>query len=57
MVDNRNGFSSRDRRNWIEQCISITASTFPLTVGTVRRRYQRRLWQLQDAIATANPSS
>jgi hypothetical protein len=56
MVDNRNGFNSFDRRNFIEQATSITASTFPLTVATVRRRYQRRGWTLQDSLATPNPS-
>lgn len=56
MVDTRNGFNSFDRRNFIEQATSITASTFPLSVSTVRRRYQRRGWTLQASIATANPS-
>lgn len=57
MVDTRTGFTSRDRRSFLQKAISITASTFPLTVGRVRKRYQRRLWLLQDSIATAAPSS
>lgn len=56
MVDTRTGFTSRNRRGFIQQAIGQTASTFPLSVATVRRRYQRRYWLLQDSIATPNPS-
>lgn len=55
MVDTRTGFSSRDRRNFIEQAISITASSTPMTVGLVRKRL-RYCWSLQDALATAAPT-
>lgn len=54
-VDTRNGFSSRDRRNFIEQAISITASSTPMTVALVRRRL-RKCWSLQDAISTPAPT-
>jgi len=56
MVDTRNGFSSRDRRNFIEQATSITASSTLLTVAMVRKRL-RYCWSLQDALATAAPTS
>lgn len=56
MVDTRNGFSSRDRRNFIEQATSITPSSTKLTVATVRKRL-RYCWSLQAAIATAAPTS
>lgn len=55
MVDTRNGFTSRDRRNFIEQTTSITPSMTLLTVPTVRKRL-RYGWQLQKAIATAAPT-
>ena len=55
MVDTRNGFSSRDRRNFIEQATSITASSTPLTVATVRKRL-RYCWSLQAALSTAAPT-
>ena len=54
-VDTRNGFSSRDRRNFIEQAISITPSATRLTVATVRRRL-RKCWSLQAAISTPAPT-
>lgn len=55
MVDTRNGFTSRDRRNFIEQAISITPSSTPLDVADVRKRL-RYCWSLQDALATAAPT-
>lgn len=54
-VDTRNGFSSRDRRNFIEQAISTTPSATRMTVALVRRRL-RKCWSLQDAISTAAPT-
>lgn len=56
MVDTRTGFTSRDRRTFIQRAIGQTASAQPLNVATVRRRYQRRYWLVQDAIATAAPT-
>lgn len=56
MVDTRTGLSSRNRRDFIQRAISITPSVQPLTVGRVRKRYQRRLWALQPAISTASPT-
>lgn len=55
MADTRNGFRERDRRNFIEQATSITASSTPLTVHTVRKRL-RYGWSLQDAISTPAPT-
>lgn len=56
MVDTRTGLTAHNRRRFIQRATSITASTFPLTVATVRKRYQRYGWLLQDAIATPAPS-
>ena len=53
MVDTRNGFTSRNRRGFIEKEAALTASGVALTVAKVRNRYQRKLWIMQDAIATA----
>ena len=56
MVDTRTGFSSRNRRDFLQRAIYNTPSINPLTVATVRKRYQRRLWVLQPAISTAAPT-
>ena len=54
-VDTRTGFSSRDRRTFIQRAISITASNTAMSVTLVRRRL-RKCWSLQDAISTAAPT-
>jgi len=56
MVDTRTGFSSRNRRDFLQRAIYNTPSINPLTVATVRDRYQRRLWLMQSAISTAAPT-
>ena len=56
MADTRTGFTSRERRGFLQKAISITASTQPLSVARVRKRL-RYCWSLQDAIATAAPTS
>lgn len=55
MVDTRTGLTSRQRRDFLQRAISITASTNPLTVARMRKRL-RYCWSLQDAIATASPT-
>lgn len=57
MVDTRTGLTSRNRRDFLQRAIRITPSSTPLNVGTVRKRYQRRLWLMQSAISTAAPTS
>jgi hypothetical protein len=56
MSDSRTGFSSRNRRDFLQRAIYNTPSANPLTVALVRKRYQRRLWQVQAAISTAAPT-
>lgn len=56
MSDSRTGYSSVNRRDFIQRAISITASSTPLTVAIVRRRHQRFGWTLQDSIATPAPT-
>lgn len=56
MSDSRTGFSSRQRRGFIQQAIGQTASVNPMSVAMVRKRYQRRGWQLQTSIATPAPT-
>lgn len=55
MVDTRTGFSSRNRRDFIQRAISITASVNPMSVLMVRKRL-RRDWMISDAISTPAPT-
>lgn len=55
MFDARTGFTSRERRGFIQKAISITASIQPMTVQMVRKRL-RRDWTLAEAITTPAPT-
>ena len=55
MFDARTGYSSRQRRGFIQKAISITASAQPMSVVMVRRRL-RKNWLISDAISTPAPT-
>lgn len=55
MVDVRTGFTSRERRGFIQKAISITASLNPMSVSMVRKR-MRRDWTIAEAITTPAPT-